>query len=119
MKFQAAVAVAGVCLLAGCASIMNDDTQKVNVSASNGAAISGTVDGKPFSAPGVVELTRANADKVFTTDATGCAKETVAQKSVDSKFFVNILSGGTFGSTTDYSTERMWKYSDNVVIACK
>jgi len=43
----------------------------------------------------------------------------VAEKSVDPKFFVNILSGGSFGSTTDYSTEKMWKYNENVVISCK
>ena len=48
----------------------------------------------------------------------GCAPETAMPKSVDSKFFINIISGGVFGSTTDYTTEKMWRYSETVVVAC-
>jgi len=29
------------------------------------------------------------------------------------------LTGGTFGSTTDMSTEEMWKYQDAVTISCQ
>lgn len=119
MKLFAPLAVAAVMTLSGCASILNESTQQVNVSASSGASIKGTVNGQPFNAPGVVKLTRENKDKIFYTETQGCARETVAEKTVDMKFFVNILSGGAFGSTTDYATEKMWKYSDNVVISCK
>jgi len=104
--------------LTGCATILNDSTQPINVSTSSGAQISGTVDGIPFTAPGIVSVTRTDQDKVFVTDAAGCAKETIAPKTVDTVFFVNILSGGAFGSTTDYATDKMWQYSDNVVISC-
>jgi len=41
------------------------------------------------------------------------------ENDVDPKFFVNVLSGGPFGSSTDYGTEKMWKYAENVTIACK
>jgi hypothetical protein len=105
--------------LTGCSTILNDKTQAVNVSSSTGVEIKGTVDGMPFKAPGVVNLVRENKNKVFVTETEGCARETVAEKSVDSKFFINILSGGAFGSTTDYSSEKMWKYNENVVVACK
>lgn len=105
--------------LTGCASILNDKTQAVNVSSSAGGDIKGTVNGTPFTGPGVVYLTRENMNKIFVTETEGCAKQTVAEKSVDPKFFINILSGGVFGSTTDYATEKMWKYSENVVISCK
>jgi len=67
----------------------------------------------------VVHLARENTNKVFVTETEGCTKETVAKKSVDPKFFINILSGGVFGSTTDYAAEKMWKYAENVVISCK
>lgn len=119
MKLFKLSALGFVVTLTGCASILNEDTQRVNVSASNGAAISGTVNGVPFSAPGVVSLKRENKDKIFVTETEGCVRETIAEKSVDTKFFVNILSGGAFGSTTDYATEEMWQYSENVVINCR
>lgn len=116
-KVFAAIAV--VSLVSGCSTIINDKEQKVNVSTSSGEKISGTVNGQPFTAPGVVSLQRENKNKIFATSNEKCAKETVAEKSVDPVFFVNILSGGPFGSTTDYSSEKMWKYSESIVISCK
>ncbi|OWY38204.1 adenosine deaminase [Xenophilus sp. AP218F] len=113
------IAAALALSLTGCASILNDQTQQVNVSSTTGSDIKGTVDGKPFKGPGIVELKRENKNKIFMTETEGCASQTVVEKSVDPKFFVNILSGGAFGSTTDYSTEKMWKYSENVVVSCK
>ncbi len=105
--------------LSGCASVMNEKTQSVNVSTSTGAKISGSVNGQPFNAPSVVTLIRENKNKTFETSAPGCTNTTVAEKTVDPIFFINVLSGGPFGSTTDYSTEKMWKYAENVVINCK
>ncbi len=119
MKVAAYVAIASAVALSGCASILNEKTQPINVSSSTGGEIKGKVDGVPFSGPGVVNVVRENKNKIIVAETTGCAKETVIEKNVDPKFFVNILSGGAFGSTTDYSTEKMWKYSENVVVSCK
>jgi hypothetical protein len=105
--------------ITGCASILNDKTQAVNVSSSTGSDIQGTVNGMPFKAPGVVNLIREKNDKIFLTETEGCAKTTVVEKNVDGKFWINILSGGAFGSSTDYSTDKMWKYNENVIISCK
>lgn len=113
------IAATTMALLSGCSSIINDKNQQVNVTTSNGAAVSGTVNGTPFTAPGVVALSRENKSKVFTTDGTQCAKETVAEKTVDPIFFINLVSGGPIGSSIDYSTEKMWKYADTVSISCK
>ncbi len=112
-----------VCLsiaaMSGCASILNEKTQPINISASNGKEMTGTIDGQAFKAPGVVNVTRENKNKVVMVKTEGCAAETSVEKSVDSKFFINILSGGGLGSTTDYATDKMWKYSENIVVACK
>jgi hypothetical protein len=113
------LAAASLAILSGCSTIINDKNQNVNVTASNGAAVKGTVNGVPFSAPGIVALSRENKSKVFVTDNANCAKETVAEKTVDPIFFVNILSGGPIGSSIDYSTEKMWKYADTITISCK
>ncbi len=118
MKKLALIAVVALGLT-GCASIINEKTQSVNVTTSNGAKISGKVNGQEFTAPGVVPLVRENKSKIFETSAAGCVPQTSVEKTVDPIFFINILSGGVFGSSTDYSTEKMWKYSENIVINCK
>lgn len=110
--------VAAAFCISGCASILNDSTQTVNVTSSNGATISGTVNGQPFTAPGIVKLERTGSSQIFITNTEGCVKETAVENSVDSKFFINIFSGGAFGSSTDFSTGRMWKYAENVTINC-
>lgn len=110
---------AAVVLMSGCSSIINEKTQQVNVMTPNGVKVSGTVDGQSFNAPGVVALVRENKSKIFLTNDANCKGETVAEKTVDPIFFINAISGGPFGSTTDYSTEKMWKYADNVTLNCK
>lgn len=119
MKKILALSGAAVIGLSGCATILNDDTQQVNISSSNAKEIKGTVDGRPFTGPGVVTLTRKKENKIVNVETPGCQKSTVVESNVDPKFFINILSGGAFGSTTDYATEEMWRYSDNIVISCK
>lgn len=120
MKFMAikATIVVAATVLSGCASIINEKTQQINVSSSNGKPLSGTIDGTPFTGPGIVTVTRENKDKVIVTQTEGCAQQTALTKSVDSVFFLNILSGGVFGSTTDYSTEKMWRYEPAVTVSC-
>lgn len=120
MKIKALVAaVFTVATVSGCSTILNDETQKINITTSNTKSIQGSIDGSSFTAPGIVEVKRANADKVIKVDDADCTKETLLAKQVDSKFFINVLSGGALGSTTDYASEEMWKYDDNVVIQCK
>lgn len=110
--------ISGLCL-SGCATILNDQTQKINVGSANASEFSGTIDGMPFTGPSIVEVRRSKLDKIILVTSGGCTKQTLLKSEVDPKFFINILSGGTFGSTTDYSTEKMWKYQDNVLIPCK
>jgi hypothetical protein len=110
------------CLLAstaGCASIINEKTQNVNVVTSNGHKAEVSIDGMTFQAPGVASFKRAKADKIISTRDPKCNPTTVVPSNVDNIFFINIISGGVFGSTTDYSTEKMWKYQDTVIISCK
>jgi hypothetical protein len=102
----------------GCASILNDKTQDINVHSSTGGPVEGTVNGVPFKGPGIIKVERHNADLMFAATTEGCVKQTVVPKSVDSVFYINVLSGGAFGSSTDYGTEKMWKYNDDVTISC-
>ena len=114
----AAITSSVIALTSGCASILNDDTQMVNIATSNGKTIQVSVDGQQFQAPGIITLTRENADKVITTNAAGCTPSTLAKKEVDNMFWLNLLSGGSFGSSTDYSTENMWGYQERIIVTC-
>lgn len=114
------IAIASLALImTGCASIINEKTQQVNVQTPSNQKVTGTVNGQAFSAPGVVALVRENKNKVFVSDSANCKSETVAEKTVDPVFFINVISGGPFGSSTDFASEKMWKYSDNVVLNCR
>lgn len=112
-----ALVLAGL-MLTSCATILNEDMQKVNIS-SSADSIKGNIDGVPFQGPGVVNVKRAKSDKIINVDTPSCQKQTILTSTVDPKFFINILIGGTFGSSTDYATDKMWKYQDQVIISCK
>lgn len=114
-----AVVVSSIVLASGCATILNDDTQNVNLMTSNGEKISGSINGVPFEGPGVVNIMRSQDDAIIVASTEGCTPQTVAPSSVDMKFFINILSGGAFGSSTDYASDDMWKYDNSVMINCK
>ncbi len=110
--------VVGVLFMTGCATILNEETQKIDVRTSNGKSVTAVIDGQSVVVPSIVSVKRSGQDKVLEVADAGCNKETLLTKSVDSVFWVNILSGGAFGSTTDYNTEKMWKYQDTVEITC-
>lgn len=119
MKFKIVLPIALAALFStGCASILTEETHKINVSTSNGQSIEVKVDGEVFAAPGIVSVKKSNQDKVIVTSASGCTEETNLNKEVETAFFINILSGGVFGSSTDMATEKMWKYQDSVTINC-
>ena len=102
----------------GCATILNDETQQINVASSTGEKFKFSVDGQSFEGPAIVAVTRAKADKFIVSESPNCVKQTLLPSKIDGKFFINILTGGVFGSTTDYSTEEMWAYDTSVVVSC-
>lgn len=120
MSLKKAVAVMGAAtLMTGCATILTDDTKAVNVSTSNGKEIQVTVDGTEHTVPGIVQFKKDGTDKIVTTSTEGCAKQTAANKKIEGAFWVNILTGGLFGSTTDSATDKMWTYDDNITVTCQ
>lgn len=119
MKFKAILPLALVALFStGCATILTEDTHKMNVSTSNGAEIEVEVDGQKQTAPGIITVKKSGEDKVLVTNASGCTESTNLNKEVETAFFINIISGGVFGSSTDLATKKMWKYQDSVTISC-
>ena len=104
--------------LSGCATILSGDKQSINVTTEAGKKYTALINGQKYAVPSVIELTRENKDKVLTLEECPDQK-TLLHKEINPVFFVNILSGGVFGSTTDYASSSMWKYQpENVNVKC-
>ncbi len=105
-------------MLSGCASIFNDSTQTIYIASNNNTPFRGTMNGAPFSGPGTISVPRSKFDKILSIETPACQKQVLLSSTVDIKFFMNIFLIG-IGSTTDYGTDRMWKFQDSVLISCK
>ena len=105
-------------LTTGCATILTEDTQPINISTTNGEEVQVTIDGQISTVPGIVQVKKENKNKIIVAESDNCTSQTALNKEVEPTFFVNLLSGGAFGSSTDYGTEKMWKYQDSVSITC-
>ena len=105
-------------LFSGCATILSGTTEKISVN-SNPSGIKFKLDNAEYTTPAVITVKRENEDKIIQVENPQCKKTIVLNKKINPVFFVNILSGGVFGSTTDYLTGAMWKYDDNVNIDCR
>ncbi len=102
----------------GCASILTDRTTKVNVTTSNGKPATVTTKGTTYQVPALIEIPKSKDDLIL--KATGeCEGQAYSSSKIEPTFWVNILSGGAFGSSTDYGTDKMWRYEDNMEIKCK
>lgn len=120
MKSTKLIAAATIALLTqGCATILTEKTSSVNLASSNGKPITVMIDGQEFKGPGIITLTKSKQDKIIKSSTQGCASETLLKSEIEPTFFVNILTGGAFGSTTDYGSEQMWKYKDSVTVNCQ
>lgn len=104
-------------LFTSCATILNDQTQKVNVTTSTNKKEKVNIQGRTYVVPGIVELKRQKDDVIIQAENDKCTQY-LAKSTVDPKFFINILTGGTFGSTTDYSSEKMWQFDEPIQINC-
>lgn len=102
----------------GCASILNDKTQKINITTSNNTPVNITINGQSYKAPDIISVMRSKEDLVIKSDNPKCTQQYLVKSKIDNKFWINILTGGTTGSTTDYTTDKMWTYQDEVELKC-
>jgi hypothetical protein len=97
--------------LAGCATIISGTSQPFNVDANvDGAEVyfNETLLG---TTPLATTIKRSKEDGVLRVEAEGYRpyRQVVARK-INGMFWANLFSGGTFGSSTDYSTGAMYEY---------
>lgn len=113
---MASLVAASTTLFTGCATIISGDNQNINLQSKKEQTVS--IDGKVYTSPSVVSVERTNKDAVLKVK--DCNKQILLKKEVNPVFFVNILSGGAFGSTTDYASDSMWQYDQtNINVDCE
>lgn len=109
-----------VLLNSGCATLFSDDVQLINVIPVNGKTSTITLDGTQYPVPGLIPVTRSKATKLLISNDNHCPPLTIIPRSVDPLFIANVISGvfGSFGSTTDYHSEKVWRYDNVVPLYC-
>lgn len=104
----------------GCATLFSDDIQLINVIAVNGKTSTVTLDGIQYPVPGLIPVIRSNTTKILLGNDSHCPALTIIPRSIEPFFIANLISGGfgSFGSTTDYHSEKVWRYDNVVPLYC-
>lgn len=117
MKLLLAAAVAGLMLFqVGCATILKGDMQPISVNSNVDDAEVYINGSKVGETPFIGQVKRTKTLSTLEVKKDGYkTKKIMLDTSVEPVFWVNLLSGGVFGSTTDYATESMWKYAPSTI----
>lgn len=118
MKKLVLAAFACSTLLTSCATILNGDTQKINLNTYSGKPEKVNIDGKVYEAPGVIEVKRQNKDLVIVPERCPNQQQVLQKKVSPIPLIANILLFWP-GLTTDYVNGSMWEYDSNVTVGCR
>jgi len=115
-KILIAIPLAMTVMFSGCATILSGTHQQIGIT-STPPHQKVTIGSQTIITPSVVSVKRS--DKSLIVKSKNCDDQRLLVPKINPVFFVNILSGGVFGSTTDYATHSMWKYNGNVHLNCQ
>lgn len=106
----AGVFALGTLGLASCATIINGSNQTITVNSDvPGAQVS--INGMPLGVTPLITSIKRGQEGVLTVQMPGYTPfQAALSKKINGIFFANILLGGLFGSSTDYSTGAMYAY---------
>lgn len=113
MLFRLSILVLAI-VSSGCATILDGSSQPVNIDSSpHGARI--YVNGIEVGTTPLSMLMKRSKSTMILAKKNGYEDQQVAlQTKINNTFWGNILTGGPFGSTTDYASDAMVEYSPNM-----
>lgn len=108
-------------LFTGCALTSNGTKQSVTITTSNGKPVVAEVDGQKINIPAEIKLSRKHGATIRVLEVDNPNYEDTlliikGKHNVSGWFWGNILSMGTFGSTTDGASGSMWTYGNPTFI---
>jgi len=110
-----AIPLASAIMFSGCATILSGKKQNISIT-SNPSKKEVTIGAQTVTTPTILSVDRSDNDLIVRSN--DCEGQQIVASEINPVFFVNILSGGAFGSTTDYASGAMWKYDENVNLNC-
>ena len=112
-KVLLALLTGSAVLFSGCATILSDKQQQINLISSKPRVVE--INGQTFNAPNIVTLQRPSTNGIL--KVSDCNKTIMMEKVINPMFYVNILF--IYGTSTDLSTGALWKYDQtNINVDC-
>lgn len=104
-------------IFTGCATISNGPKQEISLTTSTGKSVVADIGGSKVNIPGKVKISRAKGAVVQVRAEDNPGYETTqlvisGKNKTSGWFWLNIIWGGTFGSTTDAATGGMYEYAN-------
>lgn len=107
---RAVVALGVVVVLGGCATILGGSSQTITVN-SNVSGAQVTLNGASLGVTPLTASIKRGQTGVLSVQSAGYQPYQIAlNKKITTLFWVNIFTGGVFGSTTDAATGAMYEY---------
>ena len=111
-----------VLAVSGCASIIDGSHQNVNLMPSTSGKVTATVVSpsgvQEVTLPAVIHTERSKEDIVVKIEESKCYEESTqtVQSSVNPIILGNVITGGLWGSTTDFATGAAWEYDKSAIV---
>lgn len=111
-----------VLVVSGCASIIDGKHQNVNLVPSTSGKVTATVVSpsgvQEVTLPTVIHTERSKEDIIVKIEESDCYEESTqtVQSNVNPVILGNIITGGLFGSTTDFATGAAWEYDKSAIV---
>jgi hypothetical protein len=109
--------IASTMLFTGCATIFDGKTQEITFNSIDEKKV--VMNGQAYLSPGTYKVKRPEKDGTI-IQVEGCNQPYSIDKKINNTFWLNILSGGFLGSTTDGVTGAMWEYeTSDIDVNCQ